>query len=154
MIKKRIQIEERHLPALLLILSGLLVFSLAFLSSVSPVNTAPTDFNARSQDDMILLTWTNPKAQKDALILTISSDNTVQSVQLPYDATSYTFSDGEHGQLYTFSLAPNADRTTQAQSDCALFLDWQQLPALPLVSIETVNGQPLSYSTVAAPEGL
>jgi hypothetical protein len=66
----------------------------------------------------------------------------------------FRFEDGNHGTLYTVSVVAKFKDGTYGENyeKQTLFLDYDQLPDLPLLTIETVDGQEPSYSIADKPD--
>ena len=152
-MRKRISIEQKNLPLLILILSAVWIVIVAaglYVHHGEPVEIA--DFTARSGEREIELSWHNTGGDDGFVELTIESSEGRSVVQLDAGTTSYVFSDGEHGRRYDFTvMATDSEGAAgQAQTACALFLDWDLLPDLPVLTVETVNGQFPSCTYVSA----
>lgn len=153
-MRRKFIIQTRHLPIWVCMVTGLLVAFLVWnhMSSIrSHAITQIADLSAQSKDGAIVLQWTPLADCADRQVeITIAKDGQSQSVIIPASYHSYTYTEGEHGRLYEFSVNVKGEQATQTQS--AMFLNYTQLPDLPLVSIETVTGEAPVCDMAYAPE--
>lgn len=160
--KSGIYIDKDKLPILVIILSMLFISIIFIFSYVSEQNyydhTAIDIYNlsTETKDGYINLSWTNPNTDKNSSIeLKISANGIAAVTELKPFAASYQFLDGIHGELYTFTvrIKDKNGNFSDGQQKSAMFLDWDNLPELPIVSITTVNGEEPGYVESEKPEG-
>lgn len=144
--------HSRKITRLVLLGLGVLVFGIIIrlntpLMDPNAAQTDISDIHVRTENGEILIQWTPPvNASIDFVQVSISDGESVQEKQI-YDR-SYAFRDGVHGTLYTVTLtAKYKDGTFGApyQAD-ALFLDDRLLPDLPLLTIDTIDGQDPTFA--------
>ena len=147
--------KQRHLSIWIVGVTGFLVAFLVcshMCSVQSHAVTQITDLSARSEDGAIVLNWTPlTNHQENEIEITIQNDEDTQLVKVSASDDSYTYTEGEHGVLYGFSVKVSGSQ--ESQTARAMFLDYQQLPNLPMVTIETVTGKAPICDMVQAPEG-
>lgn len=162
--KHKIYISQNRLPVLLVILSLVAACSVIFFSGEEAIAHPPAEpvagisgFSAETKDGSIDLFWTAPQVSEDAFIeLAVGTSGTDATViRLDKSSSSYRFTDGIHGQLYTFTIKVRREDGSSAdeQQKNALFLDWSRLPDLPIVSVTTVTGEDPVFTSVESPEG-
>lgn len=142
-----------------IIISGLLIYSF--------IKNSPRDilnYTVENMDKGIKLSWISPPFSSiDHIELSVSyttGELLFQPIVLPRSCQEYHFKDGCHGAAYIFSItAIYKDGTSGQQfSSNGLFIDYSQLPDLPVISITTAGGTPPAYEIVAdessIPEGI
>ena len=103
----------------------------------------------------IKLQWRNPRINKnDQIELVIKTSNSTQKTILDAPQESYLYTRGKHGELYWFEVRiKNSEGSLSVgQKISAMFLDWEPLPNLPLISVETKNGVMPTATYVDHPE--
>lgn len=90
--------------------------------------------------------------------LTIADDaGTVEEktfpVQFPFSRAEYLFTGGTHGKAYTVSVTTRREDGTCGEtfSKRLLFLEYDRLPDLPLLTVETFNGEDPVYEVAEKP---
>ena len=157
-LKRRAYINRDRLPVIVVVLSVAILLFGVFLLNFRK-GDAPGDidrFSAETKDGAIELSWRNPKMEKgSAVALQIQSEGTDLAITLPAYADSYTFLGGEHGTAYTFTVSvTGADgHKSKGQQGKAMFLNLNAVPDLPLLSIQTVNGEEPACVLDEKPEG-
>lgn len=112
------------------------------------------NYTIENMDKEIKLSWISPRISSiDHIELSVSyttGELLSQPIVLPRSCQEYHFKDGCHGSAYIFSLtAIYKDGTSGQQfSSKGLFLDYSQLPDLPVISITTANGTSPTYEVV------
>ena len=155
-MKQKIYIEQAKIPIILLVCS--ILFFAFYLYEKHTVASSFEDIanlKVRSVDNAIILTWDKPAFQWGSRTeLTVHSSEGSDVIPLSQQRSSYTFKKGTHATMYTFSLQrTDADGNAgQIQTGEGFFLDWDELPELPVVSIETTNGILPSFTVATAPE--
>jgi len=152
---KKFIVNARHLPIWIVVVTGLLVAFLVW-SHVSSVQshavTQITDLSARSEDGAIVLRWAPLTDCRNKYIeIRISKDGESHCIEIPASNYSYTYMNGEHGKLYEFSVDVKGEQLPQTQT--AMFLNYAQLPELPMITIETVTGEDPTCEMLNAPAG-
>lgn len=119
-------------------------------------NTEITDVAVQSEDGAIDIRWNPPSlAVCDTVSVVISDgENVVYEKEMWPVRRHLSYSDGEHGRLYTISVtARYKDGTLGGTNEKrALFLDYSKLPDLPLIVMSTVNGENPTYEEAEKPE--
>lgn len=139
------------------VISIVFVISMFFFRQIYNDNSTSDieNLSAATEDGSIYLAWTIPKISKQSLIeLSIVSKEGTSVINLAPSATSYEYLDGVHGTMYTFIMKVKDENGnySQGQEKKAMFLNWSRLPGLPVVSINTVNGEEPSCSPAEKPE--
>lgn len=114
-----------------------------------------TNYSAENMDNEVRLSWECPRFSSiDHLELSVyktTGEPYSDPIILPRSCQEYYFQDGHHGKAYIFSLtAIFRDGTCGQQfaSKC-IFLDYDQLPDLPIISIITADGTVPTYEVVS-----
>lgn len=109
---------------------------------------SPRDINGfmlESVDREIKISWENPQTIFiDHIELSIydRNEDNLSSIYLPASCHEFSFHNGIHGELYIFSLKAKFKDGTYGQEFLGerLYLEFEQLPDLPIISINTVGG--------------
>lgn len=100
-------------------------------------------------DNKIKLSWESPfPGSIDYLELSIADGKGYsETIYLPSASQEYLFQNGKHGEMYTFSLKTRFKDGTDGEEfiEESLFLDFSQLPDLPLITINTADGIDPTY---------
>ncbi|MBE6887826.1 MAG: hypothetical protein E7484_05345 [Ruminococcaceae bacterium] len=111
---------------------------------------------AAETDNRITVSW-SPLDLSDTqyTALEITGEDYSQVVKIDTMQTEYVFENGRHGKKYTFSLISDKINETDGikNSVSAMFLDFEQLPDIPFLQIDTVTGEFPTCTYVDAPEG-
>ena len=114
------------------------------------------DFCVTSDDSDIYIDWVSDDLnQTDEVVITLcDKENLKLEYQIPAYAEEFHFRDGVHGKLYHVSISiKNAKGNTYDIGDFdRLFLDYDQLPHLPLMSISTYEHNEPSYDLAKKPD--
>lgn len=154
--------DKHKLPMIVIILSILFVYIIFTFSHIAEQNYYDNpvidiyNLSTETKDGHIDLSWTNPGIDKNSSIeLHISANEIATVIDLKPSTTSYQFSDGIHGELYTFTVKIKDENgnISDGQQKSALFLNWDNLPQLPVMSITTMNGEEPTYVESEKPEG-
>ncbi len=99
-----------------------------------------------SDDGQILITWDGlDRNAYDQITADIYSDDTcVFSDVCSTEQTGISFTGGTHGQLYLVTVAGGSESISCKR----LFLDYDKLPDLPVINIDTVTGLDPSYEII------
>lgn len=136
---------------------GLCVFILCYSVKYLQYDTSVTDIcNARleSLDDKIIVTWTNPKiSYKDNIIVNVSSELGNEIFTLDAYENSFVYSNGIHGKLYEFGIRIKYSENDFSKGDKTngVFLDYDNLPKMPILTIRTKNNELPTSTPIDAP---
>lgn len=159
---KMFNLDRRHLKTVLIVFSLILSLSLIVIKSSTKYldyDTNASDINnvlISSLDGKITLKWTNPKlSNKDSIIIKVSSNNMDKFYNLNYYENSFIFNKGIHGQLYEFDIKIlyNNNRYSKGELTKGLFLNYEDLPNLPILKIDTKDNQMPEYTIATPPKG-
>lgn len=108
-----------------------------------------------STDKGLDIAWIVPNTYLcEGVDVTVSAgDHVICRRQFDPHARRMLFSDGEHGQRYTVAITAHFGdgRPDASQTETALFLDYDRLPRLPLLVINTRSGEDPSYEEANKP---
>lgn len=157
MFQHRYGMYKNRRLIMVLVTSIVFVISMCFFRRMYSYNATSDieNLSAETEDGSIYLSWTVPKISKQSSIeLSIVSKEKTSVISLASSSTSYEYSDGVHGTMYTFimKIKDKNGNYSQGQEKKAMFLDWSCLPDFPVVSISTVNGEEPSCSPAEKPE--
>jgi hypothetical protein len=104
-----------------------------------------TDVTVSSDDSDIYIKWNQSKLSPgDKAVITIyNAGNIVEEKEVNAFWKGYHFETGEHGTLYTINVAYEnrlGEMDNIYETD-ALFLDYAELPDLPIIEINTCDGE-------------
>lgn len=139
-------------------LVGLILF-FAYSIKIQYINGAEiSNITVRSEDGAIDIKWnsTNPAIYDKMRVVISDGENIVYEKEVLPISQHLSYEDGEHGKLYTVSVTPpqNKDGTWgETYEKQALFLNYGELPNLPIIVINTANGKDPSYEVAEVPEG-
>ena len=119
----------------LLLFASITAFSLSFLKHNEPL---PTVF-AYSNDKSITLSWEPGSSIQIHVSLSDGNDMLVDQVLSGKDG-QWSYTDGCHGMPYWIRVYPENEPDNVLLDDVRLFLDYDRLPALPLICVETCSG--------------
>lgn len=147
-------IRQRHLPYLLLIIG---IVSIGMICCFAGDQEASiSQVKVESGDKVISISWDQLSIQFGNTVEVViqSEAETVVRQMRPWQ-DSYEYRNGKHGELYQISVNVNDANGSRVTSETreALFLNWEQLPDMPLISIETRNGEVPTTEYISAPEG-
>ena len=133
------------------------VYALTVFSRQAVTAGAEAGFSglrAAESHNKITVYWDAGNAENEQDIeLHIKGGGYSETVVLDAAQGEYVFENGRHGNKYTFSILQQDDGSAEEQlSVSAMFLDFEQLPDIPLLQIDTVTGEFPSCSYVEAPE--
>ena len=121
-----------------------------------PADLPAISCTARTEDCEVLISWDygNWKNLKHTR-LTISDGEQVITEEISKWQTLYRFDGGEHGKMYTFTVEPvyKDGIETEPFIVSRMFLDHALLPKLPIIEINTPNGEEPTYSKLEPPKG-
>ncbi len=118
--------------------------------------TTDADFRVNSVESLdreIAIKWTAPIGERYSKVIVEARDidgKSISTDSVPASNGSYSFVDGIHGQKYCFDIRAvkeNGDIETAGQYD-RVFLDYDKLPSLPLLIVETENNVNPTYEVV------
>lgn len=124
--KKQIRLSTIRISILVLcIFSGLIIIKYIF-DSEKKHDTDVIDFCVESKDSEIVLSWDVSAFTKiDYIEITVQQDDLiVEQTRVSCAGKKYSFTDGEHGELYSFRMIPhirNGENGDLIEKD-ALFL--------------------------------
>jgi len=132
---------------------GMLTFDAA---GNMPTDLPPISCTARTEDRVVELSWDYGNWKNLSYTkLTIADGRQEKILEINKWKTLYQFSDGEHGKMYTFTIEPVYRDGTMVEpfTVSRMFLDYAQLPNLPLIEINTADGQEPTYTKLEPPKG-
>lgn len=112
--------------------------------------------SARSNDGAIDIIWDRPEARgysgTELVISGVNSDY-IYSESLDKNINTYHFTGGKHGDLYNIELYAKYSDGNMAESITKqqMFLNYDSLPDLPIVNIETADGQEPPFEMAVPP---
>ena len=91
----------------------------------------------------------------DGIEISLKNHNAEIKETFSADAQSYSFTSGKHGTGYNISVrAMHGKDIVEKFETRAVFLNYDKLPALPIISIDTRNGKSPTYKAINHPEGM
>ena len=133
---------------LMLLLMGIYIFG-------NSREATAEDFSVESNDSEIDVSWnTDNISLTDTIIISISDNSTCLEVdEISAVCGGYKYSDGEHGALYNIgiSIRRNDGKEYNVTSVNRMFLDYEQLPDMPILNISTFDGKEPTYDVVEKP---
>lgn len=155
--------RKKAIRAVLLLICLLSFCMLAFLNmQVQKSEETALDISGvtvKSEDRQIRIGWTPPAAKKlDAVQIRIqpadlSSPAREELYKPGFFHHAYLFTEGIPGTLYSVSVTARFADGSDGQSyeREAMFLDFDDLPDLPLLTVDTVNGEDPTYDDAEKP---
>lgn len=150
-------IQRRALPLLLLIITVFLVVFLIVQHTAAVSDGAYiNDLQLRTENNKIVLIWETRNAAGCKVQISTCSEAYEKTVVLPGWVNKWTFTEGMHGERYTFSVSLIDDDGPVGECIRAnrMFLDENRLPDLPIVRVETNDNKDPICNYVNAPEGM
>ncbi len=146
-ITRFLRIKFRYILYAFLLIACILL-SIAEISNQLQKNNAGS-FDARIEDQAITLQWKIP-AKQAVLSITgpsIEYEETVESIG------QYRFTKGKHSEVYAFELTYIDHKGKQIKKQLErIFLDFNQLPNLTTIVIETLDHKDLEYKYIHKPQ--
>ena len=146
-MKNRLKLPNMHkiFRAICLLLCLCLLIGILFVNWKEKEPIERMNTSIRSENCEILVQWELPDNQQfQSISIEILNDKRVVAEKsiLPF-RKKYSFRDGNHGELYTVRVLGvlNDGTTEEIVERDALFLDYSQLPDLPIISIDTASGE-------------
>lgn len=143
----------------LLLVGSLLVACLAIgLSLGGGYSTRPelSDCTIRSNDGEITASWQlgTQSSTEFVRMEVLAGDEVIHRQVTEAQARSASYADGDHGKLYRVRLVPLDDAGTEGEvfEKEVLFLEYGQLPDLPLLTIETASGKDPTFDIRDKPD--
>lgn len=122
----------------------------------SKVQGKLTNVFLSSEDDVIVIRWDSPDwITCDYIAIQIRDDNGIvyeKNIWPVIEKISYK--NGEHGKTYTVSVSAHYRDGSFGENivNEALFLDYDQLPDIPLMMINTYSGEDPAYEEAEKPD--
>ena len=113
--------------------------------------------SARTLDGEILLEWEADKADEIRYFrvqVSAGDGKCFFSFKLPADARSFTFDTGKHGKCYHIALfmSDSVGTETEILSCERMFLNFSEMPDLPVVEIHTDSGKNPQFAEAVKPD--
>lgn len=149
-------IDQKHLLMIITVFSALLIVMMGVCRYTQRLTILDiSGLNGRLEKEGIVLSWSAPPSSKfEKIQIDIQSEEGTDIVMLDPASVSYTFDQGTHGVQYSFHVKMISDNGAAAAGDTIslLYVDWSQIPDLPLLTIETKNGETPQCNAVEAPK--
>ena len=133
------------------LLAALIIMVIAILLTQN--DTDSDIFSAKTEDKVISLEW---KLRASDATLSISDNAGNKYTEKVKGTDKYAFTKGTHGEMYTFSLeyTNNKNKKKTHQEVKRLFLDFEKLPNLMTLYINTKDGKDPPCQKAKKPEGM
>lgn len=91
----------------------------------------------------------------DSVEIIVKGEGVNHTENLSLNKKNFTFSDGKHGKGYDIIVrAKKGTETVKELIKRAVFLDYDKLPDLPIISIDTRNGKTPTFEMAEKPHGV
>ena len=113
--------------------------------------------SVKNSDKALQINWKilNENITVDNIEILIKSKSVNHKKKFSADETKYSFVEGKHGNGYDISvIAKNGEKIVEKYDTRAVFLDYDKLPDLPIISINTRNGKYPTFRMANKPHGV